>query len=186
MAPMCFLWNNPWWVCRYVCLTHWGRTTHICVGKLTNIGSDNGSLPGRRQAIIWTSAGILLIGTLGTNFSEILIDIHTFSFTKIHLKVSSAKRRTFCLGLNVIMGHSVDDGAKWEDPAISNRSHLGIYVRNPWTVIHISHGFASKLHILHKNNNIPHWVIAYRRCDKPDDVKFMKIEKNVLHCLMPG
>ena len=29
------------------------------------IGSDNGMLPGRRQAIIWTNAGILLIGHLG-------------------------------------------------------------------------------------------------------------------------
>ena len=25
---------------------------YVCVGKLTNIGSDNGLLPGRRQAII--------------------------------------------------------------------------------------------------------------------------------------
>ena len=59
-------------------LTHWGRATHICVGKLTIIGSDNGLSPGRRQAIIWTNAGILLIGPLGTNFIEILSEIHTF------------------------------------------------------------------------------------------------------------
>ena len=56
-------------------LIHWGRVTHICVGKLTIIGSDNGLSPGRRQAIIWTSGGVLLIGPLGTNFSEILIGI---------------------------------------------------------------------------------------------------------------
>ena len=31
-------------------LTHWGRVTHICVGKQTIIGSDNGLSPGRRQA----------------------------------------------------------------------------------------------------------------------------------------
>ena len=37
------------------------------------IGSDNGLLPGWCQAIIWTNAGILLIQSLGTNFSEILI-----------------------------------------------------------------------------------------------------------------
>ena len=43
-------------------LTHWGRVTHICISKLTIIGSDNGLSPGRRQAIIWTNAGILLIG----------------------------------------------------------------------------------------------------------------------------
>ena len=60
-------------------LTHWGRVTHICVRNLTIIGSDNGLSPGRRQAIIWTNAGILLIGPLGTNFSEILIEIHIFS-----------------------------------------------------------------------------------------------------------
>ena len=45
-------------------LTHWGRVTHICVDTNTNIGSDNGLSPGRRQAIIWTNAGILLIRTL--------------------------------------------------------------------------------------------------------------------------
>ena len=74
--------------------------THICVGKLTIIGSDNGLSPGRRQAIIWTNAGTLLIGPLGTNFSEILIEILTFSFKKMRFKVPSAKRRPFCLGLN--------------------------------------------------------------------------------------
>ena len=54
----------------WMTLTHWGRVTHICVGKLTNIGSDNGLSPGRHQAIIWTNAGILLIRLLGTNLSE--------------------------------------------------------------------------------------------------------------------
>ena len=52
-------------------LTHWGRVMNLCVGNLTIIGSDNGSSPGRHQAIIWTYAGILLIGPQGTNFSEI-------------------------------------------------------------------------------------------------------------------
>ena len=84
-----------------VCLTHWGRVTHICVGKLTIIGSENGLSPGRRQGIIWTNAGILLIGHLGTNFSEILIEIHAFSCKKIDLKMSSGKWRPSCIGLNV-------------------------------------------------------------------------------------
>ena len=61
-------------------LTHWGRVTHICISKLTVIGSDNDLSPGRRQAIIWINAGILLIGPLGTNFSEILSKIRAFSF----------------------------------------------------------------------------------------------------------
>ena len=88
--------------CRWQ-LTLWGRVTHICVGNLTNIGSDNGLSPGRRQAIIWTSAGILLIGPLETNFSELLIEIQTFLFKKKHLKVPSVKLRPFCLGLNELV-----------------------------------------------------------------------------------
>ena len=83
-------------------LTHWGRVTHICVGNLTIIGPDNGLSPGRRQAIFWTNAGILLIGPWGTNFSKILIGIRAFSFKKIHLKMSSAKWCPFWLDLNVL------------------------------------------------------------------------------------
>ena len=98
-------------------LTHWGRMTHICVSKLTIIGSDNGLVPDRRQAIIWTNAGILLIRTLGTNFSEILGEIYPFSFSKMHLKMSSAKWRLFGLGLNELKrtaGQS-DTSRSWVD-----------------------------------------------------------------------
>ena len=52
-----------------------------------SMGSDNGLLPIQRQAIIWTNVGILLIEHLGTKFSEILIEIYTFSFKKMHLKI---------------------------------------------------------------------------------------------------
>ena len=69
-------------------LTHWGRVTHICVSKLAIIGSDNGLSPGRRQDIFWANDGKLLIRTLRTNFSEIVNEIHEFSFRKIHLKMS--------------------------------------------------------------------------------------------------
>ena len=84
-------------------LTYWGRVTHICISKLPIIGLDNGLSLGRRQAIIWTNGGLLLIGPLGTNFSEILIEIHTLSFKEMHLKMSSGKWRPFCLGLNVLI-----------------------------------------------------------------------------------
>ena len=83
-------------------LSHWGRVTHICVIKLTIIGSDNGLSPGRRQAVIWTNDGILLIGPLGTNFSEILLEIYKFSIKKMHLKMSSGNWQPFCFGLNVL------------------------------------------------------------------------------------
>ena len=86
-------------------LTHRGRVAHICVAYLTIIASDNGLSPSRRQAIISTNAGILLIGSLGTNFNEILIEIHTFSLKKIYLKMSSGECRPFCLGLNELKQH---------------------------------------------------------------------------------
>ena len=75
--------------------------THIeaewCIYALVNYtitGSDNGLSPGWCQAIIWTNAGILLIGPLGTNFSEIIIKIHAISLKKMNLK-------PFCLCLDV-------------------------------------------------------------------------------------
>ena len=97
------IWENVWphLPVNLEYLTHWDRVTHICISKLPTILSDNGLSPGRRQAIIWTNAGILLIGPLGTNFSEIFIKIHIFSFKKMHLKVSSGNCQPFCLGLNV-------------------------------------------------------------------------------------
>ena len=77
---------------------HWGRVTYhqsiqncimflpleqyqevyVCVGDFTIIGWINGLSPGRRQAIIWTNAGILLIGPIGTNFDEIFFEIQVF------------------------------------------------------------------------------------------------------------
>ena len=83
-------------------LTHWGWVTHICVGNLTSIGSDNGLSPYQSQAIIWINARILFIGHVGTNFSEISNETLTFSFKKMHFTASSAKWRPFCLGLNVL------------------------------------------------------------------------------------
>ena len=105
-------------------LTHWGRVMHICVGNLTIFGSDNGLSPGRCQAIIWANAGILLIGPLGINISEILIEILTFSFKKIRLKVLSAKCRPFCLILNVLtplasfFQHSLSEIVAWINKCI--------------------------------------------------------------------
>ena len=83
-------------------LIHWGRVIHICVSKLTIIASVNGLSPSRHQAIIWTNAEIMLIEALGTNFSEILIEIHPVSLKKMQSKISSGKWGPFCLSLNVL------------------------------------------------------------------------------------
>ena len=115
-------------------LTHLGRETHICVSDLTSIGSDNGLSPGRRQAIIKTNAGILLIRPLWTNFSEFLVEILIFSFKKMRLKVSSAKRRPFCLGLYELSGRMNSDC-----------SHI---------VFHSFGAFNDKLHTMYQPHNV--------------------------------
>ena len=110
--------------------------THICVGKQTIIGSDNGLSPGRRQAIILTNARILLIGPLGRNFSEISIKILTFSFTKMHLKVSSGKQRPSCLGLNVLNSVLL---LPWYDYVVTLK-----YVLRYWPLVRECSGFPAQ------------------------------------------
>ena len=66
-------------------LTHWGRVTHICIGKLAIIGSDNGLAPDRRRAIIWTNAGIF-IEPLERIVSEILNEISYILYKKTRLE----------------------------------------------------------------------------------------------------
>ena len=127
------------------CLSYWGRVTHIRVAHLTIIASDNGLSPSRRRATIWTNAGILLIRPLGTNFSEILFEIHTFSFKKMHLKMSSAKRRSFCLGLDVLWSpyytsNSDDTSGStfhcWSSKQVSSPEWICVKFYNLWFYFH--------------------------------------------------
>ena len=82
-----------------VWLTHWCRVTHICVDKLTIIGSD---MACRLDSTKPLSEPVLEYCQLETNFSEISIGIQTFSFKKVHLKMSTWWR-PFCIGLKVLM-----------------------------------------------------------------------------------
>ena len=124
--------------------------THICVSKLTIIGSDNG----RRQAIIWTNAGILLIRILGTNFGEILSKIPTFSFKKMHLKMSSAKWRPFCLGLNVLT-YGARQIQRWEPGLGASRVSQFLRYRFPRTYkCSFIDLFLGQCEDYHKLNNI--------------------------------
>ena len=84
-------------------LTHWGWVMHICVSELWHRCFQVMTLLlSFIKVIIWNTAGTLLIGPLGTNFNEILIEIHTFWGRKIYLKMLSGKWQPFCLGLNVL------------------------------------------------------------------------------------
>ena len=109
-------------------LTHWGRVTHICVGKLTIIGWDNGLSPGGRQAIIWTNAGLLSTGPLWTYFSEYLIKIQQFSLKTMHLKVLPARWGPPCLSLNVL--NRID--------------YKQILECALWVMIHLWHGLSTR------------------------------------------
>ena len=82
---------SPYGVTRPQWVNSLGPSDAYCVGKLNSIGSDHGLLPVQHQAIIWTNAGIFLIGSLGTNFSEILIKIKHFHWKKYFETVISKK-----------------------------------------------------------------------------------------------
>ena len=99
------------------------------------IGSDNGLSPVWCQAIIWTNAVLLSIGPLGTNFSQIVFEIQTFSFKKMHLKMSSGKYQPFCLGLNVLIRVPVNAShasIKYSCTNIFHRRSLYTFYINWW------------------------------------------------------
>ena len=89
---------------------------HIWVSELGSIGSDNSLSPVRRQVIIWTNTDFLLIGLIGTDFSDIWIETQYFSFMKMHLKMSCAKWRPSCAEdnrLNQNIGSNREDTWQW-------------------------------------------------------------------------
>ena len=102
-------------VCPTTCI--WQFRVYASVNWVI-IGSGNGLLPLRRQAIVWINAGILSIRSFGTNFGEILIKIQNFSFTKMHLKILSGKWCPFCLG--------------------GDLSHFQAYFSDKWLRYHLS------------------------------------------------
>ena len=94
--------GNSMWCFGYHQLTSVQKVVWCATNQLSIIGSDNGLSPRRHQAIIWTNDGILLIGPLRTKYSEIMIEIHTFSFKQMLFKMLCGKRRPFCPSLNVL------------------------------------------------------------------------------------
>ena len=80
---------------RYLALESERRISASVSWSIT--GSDKGFSQYWHQAIILTNAELLLITPCGTNFSEISIEIPTFSFTKMSLKMLFGEWRPFCL-----------------------------------------------------------------------------------------
>ena len=67
-----------------------------CIRHLGQHCYSNGVAPNKCQAIPWTNADLLSINPSGINFSEIWIKIQQFSFSKMYLKMLSAKFWLFC------------------------------------------------------------------------------------------
>ena len=109
--------------------------THIYVGKLTIIGSDNGLSPGRRQAIIWTNAVILLIGPLGTNFSDrnSNIFIQENALDNVVCEMASILSRPQCVILfNVFILYNQDHGCGSLATWVARTS--AVWYRVPWNI----------------------------------------------------
>ena len=119
-------------------LTQWGRMTHICVGKLTIIGSDNGLSPGRHQVIIWTIAGRIVNWTHGNklqwNFNRNSnIFIQENASKHVVWKAAAILSRPQCVKRPVIWEedrHSQRAPLEYDDT--SSRDIPGYYVYHCW------------------------------------------------------
>ena len=129
-------------------LTHWDWETLICVSKLSIIGSDNGFSPGRRHAIIWTNAGILLIGPLGMNFSEILIEIYIFSFKNMPFKCRQE------IGGHFVSASMLTHWGLVTPYGLTAPSH---YLNQCWLIISKVKWHSSKGKFTRDNSAINHW-----------------------------
>ena len=79
-------------------LTDWERVTYICFSKLGHhCMRYNGLSLVWCQTIILTNVWLSSIGPLRRYFTEIVIEIQTFSFNKMPLRIWSAKWRSFCV-----------------------------------------------------------------------------------------
>ena len=104
--------------------------THLCGFNPNTIGSDNGLAASGRQVIIWTNVGILLIGHLGTNFSEILIEIGTFFIHYNNVIMSAMASQIISLTIIYSTVYSGADQRKHQ----SSVSLAFVWGIHPWPV----------------------------------------------------
>ena len=84
------VWEYQWSNFIFNCMSTFLHYVH-CKDALLDCSTPGGE---RCESLTWVDE----IGPLGTNFSEILPEIHTFPFKKMHLKMSSRKCQPFCPG----------------------------------------------------------------------------------------
>ena len=146
--------------------------THICVSKLTIIGSDHGLSPGRCQAI--ANAGILLIRTSGANFSEIVSKIHTFSFKKMHLKMAPILSRPQCVKTGRAAYKITSVPSRTRASSCVN-TDIGIMIKNfmicnhcRWAIWRMhTHQVTGKRSITVVEDSWPDWTLCIAQFKKP-------------------
>ena len=145
-------------------LTHWGRVTHICVGKLIILGSDYGLSPGRTAPSHYLNQWWDIVNwTLGNKLQR-NINRNSHIFEKMQLKMSSGKWRPSCLGLNVLSVSCVQyiwmgwDHRPWHWPNLPFRLTINYtchkyirVIRIIWPIIDI---------ILNMYCNLIQWILA--------------------------
>ena len=97
--------NNPkrYWYTNHVNgLINWGRVTHICVSKINHHWSREWFVAWSAPSHYLNQCWIIVHWNLKNKLQWNLNKICTFTFKKMHLKMSSVKWRPFCLGLNML------------------------------------------------------------------------------------
>ena len=106
-------------------------------------------LPVWHQAVTWSNVCLLLIGALGTDFSEIRSKIQQYAYKKMHLKMLSAKWQPFCLSQC--------------DSCICNNGHKQRFLtpgHQGWNDLHSLCRIGMEYYLLNNDdNNIIYWIM---------------------------
>ena len=132
-------------------LTHWSRVTHICVSKLTNIGSDNGLPPSRRQAIISTKCWYIVNWSLGNKFQWNLnqnqyIFIQENAFESVVCEMAAILSQPQCVKLSIMCCH-IPHMLSWLVLFWkSTKMDFNIFFRNPTSRLGLFHFIPFLIH----------------------------------------
>ena len=110
-------------------LTHWGRVTHICVSKLTTIGSDNGLAPNHYLNQWWNIVNWTLRNNLQWNFNwNSNIFIRKNALENVVCEMASILSRPQCVNKPSHISHFLGSGkvkVAWLASACLSSAHQG-------------------------------------------------------------